>query len=291
MNLTPFLRRTVPVLTLLVSFAAPLAAQNTLFADLDGKYYAVRRAHGTSPIVEVGGKMVVADGQQYILKKAEEYLPVFVEVRNMEVKTRHLNMRGTAVNREFIFQATLETPYDLDDVYVVLEVNSDTKDKTLFLQEVGRLEAREFKTISATMRLQFDLGRGKDVLHLFAGGREVLQSKIPPLIRDAALDRMTVRRIAGVQDAAPTVFIGPEPEYPRDLLKAKTKGQAILSIRIGSNGQVYDPAVKSATDPAFGKSALEAVRLWRFLPRVEGGRPVETRVDVPFNFTPPEKKT
>lgn len=289
MNLARFPRRTLPALIVFVCLAAPLAAQKTLFAELDGKYYPVRRVHRHTPIVEVDGKMVVADGGRFTLMKAEEYLPVFIEVKNLEVKTHHLNMMGATLNRDFLVQATLETPYDLDDVYLVLELSSDLEDKTLFLQEVGKLEPRQFKTISASVRLAFDLGRGKYVLHLFADGQEVLQSKIPFLARDAVLDRMTARRITGVQDAAPTLFTGPGPEYPRKFLKAKTQGQAIISIRVGANGQVYDPAVKSATDPAFGQSALEAVRLWRFLPRVERGRPVETRVDVPFNFAPPAR--
>jgi len=292
MKLTPFLRRALPVLTLFVGFAAPLAAQNTVFADLDGKYLAVRKVYRNTPVVEVDGKMVFADGGRFTMRKVEEYLPVFVDVQNVEVKTRHLNTtKGDTLNREFIFRATLDTPYDLDDVYLVLELNSGGEGKMLFLQEVGKLEPRRFKTVSAVVNLAFDMGRGKYVLHLFAGGREVLQSKIPPLQRDAALDRMTARRIAGVQDASPSVLTGPAPEYPPELLKAKTKGQAVISIRIGANGQVYDPTEKSATDPAFGKSALEAVRLWRFLPRVVGGRPVETRLDVPFNFAPPEKNT
>ncbi len=291
MNLTPVLRRIVPVLTFLGLLAAPLAAQNILFADRDGKYFAVRRVHGNDPIVEVDGKMAVADGHHYTLKKTDEYLPVFVELQNVEVKSRTLNMNGSSMNRTFLFQATLVTPYDLDDVFLVLELNTNDAGKALFLQEIGQLESRQYKSISVALPMAFGLGGGKYVLHLFAGGQEVLQSKIPPLERDAAVDRMTRKRIAGVQEAAPTLLTGPAPEYPSTLFKPKSKGQAVISIRIGANGQVYDPAVKSATEPAFGESALAAVRLWRFLPRVQRGRPVETRVDVPFNFAPPEKKT
>ena len=75
------------------------------------------------------------------------------------------------------------------------------------------------------------------------------------------------------------------------LLQAKTRGQAIISIHIDARGQVSNPAVKSAAAPAFGEAALAAVRLWRFVPEVKGGRPVEAQVDLPFDFTPPEKKS
>jgi len=289
MKLTPVLRRWGPVCFLLASLAAPLAGQHTLFAERDGKFFVVRRVHGNTAIVEVSGKQVVADEGQYNLEPSDDYLPVFVAVRDVEVKIRHLNMGGATMSREWMFQATCETPYALDDVYVVLVMTSATKEKTIFVQEVGALEPHQSKLVTAKLRLAFDLGKGKYTLHLFSGGQEVLQSRIPPAEREAALDRMTARRISGVRNAAPQLFTGPSPEYPRELLKEKTKGQAVISLRIGPNGQVYDPAVKHATDPAFGRSALEAVQQWRFLPRVQGGRAVETRVDVPFNFTPPTK--
>lgn len=81
---------------------------------------------------------------------------------------------------------------------------------------------------------------------------------------------MTQKRIAGVQEAPPQPLLGPGPEYPPSLLKAGANGQAIIALRIGVNGQVYDPTVKSAMAPAFGEAALVAVRLWRFL---RGSRP------------------
>jgi len=291
MNTPSFLRHLVLVLCLLAGFTAPLSAQETLFANLDGKYYPVRRVRASAPIVEKDGKMVFAEGRKYTLQKTDEYLPVFVELRNVVVKKRHLNMKGAQLNREFIFEATLETPYDLDDVYFALELNADNDMKTIFVQEVGQLDARHFKSVSAVLPLAFDLDSGKYKLHLFSGSREVFQSKIPPQQREAALDRMIARRIAGVQDAPPQVLCGPGPEYPSDLLQAKTRGQAIISIHIDARGQVSNPAVKSAAAPAFGEAALAAVRQWRFVPEVKGGRPVEAQVDLPFDFTPPEKKS
>ena len=58
-------------------------------------------------------------------------------------------------------------------------------------------------------------------------------------------------------------------------------------MRIGSNGDLLDPVIKSASQPAFGEAALRAVKLWRFLPRVKNGYPVETVADVPIVFTLP----
>ena len=71
------------------------------------------------------------------------------------------------------------------------------------------------------------------------------------------------------------------------LRKAGVKGKAVVTVRITPQGTVRDPVVESASDPAFGEAALAAVRQWRFIPRVEDGRAVEARVNMPFVFAPP----
>ena len=45
--------------------------------------------------------------------------------------------------------------------------------------------------------------------------------------------------------------------------------------------------VKSATDPAFGAAARQAVKFWSFLPRVKNAHPAETKADSPVVFSPP----
>ncbi|MDB6165361.1 MAG: energy transducer TonB [Lacunisphaera sp.] len=291
MNPTPVLRRAALALVFAGLAALPLAGQNILVTDYNGKFFAVRKARVNQPYIMVDGKITVADGRHYALRKTEEFRPEFVSVRNLNVETRYLEVEASEINHDFLFNAALESPYFLEDVFIVLDLDTEVAGKVLFLQEVGNLEPRQPRTISIRVPIIGKLGEGHYQFHLFAGGLEVLHSQMPPLMRDAVVDRMTAKRIAGVQDAMPTIFIGPGPEYPRSLLKARTRGRVVISIRLGANGRVYDPKVTEATDPAFGESALTAVRLWRFLPRVRQGRAIETRVDVPFDFTPPEKKT
>ncbi|HEY4988778.1 MAG TPA: energy transducer TonB, partial [Opitutaceae bacterium] len=87
----------------------------------------------------------------------------------------------------------------------------------------------------------------------------------------------------------PKFFLGTAPLYPAALKKSGLKGQAVISVRIDSKGSVDDPVIKSASDPAFGAAALAAIREWRYLPRVKDGNPVETKADVPFVFSPPDR--
>ncbi len=107
--------------------------------------------------------------------------------------------------------------------------------------------------------------------------------------REAAFDRMIAKRVEKATDGAPKPFSGPLPEYPPELLKAKHKGHVLLRLHIRPNGAVVDPAVIEATEPAFGESALTAVRLWRFLPKIKDGHPVDTIATIPIEFVPPEK--
>jgi TonB family protein len=269
--------------------ARPLAAQNVLFTEHDGKFVPVVRVHVHAPLIEVDGKLMPEMGGRYHLEKADEYLPYLVDVQDVQVKTRHENMKGLTVNSEFRFRARFETPYDLDHVFIVLELDVEFIGKLIFAQEIGRLEPGHAKVIDIGVPVANRTGAGKYHLHLFSDGRELLRSDMPAQVREAAMDDMVTRRIAGVQDAGPKPFAGPNPEYPPALVKTKATGRAIITLRIGTNGQVYDPKVKSTTEPAFGESAVTAVRLWRFLPRVQNGHPVETTVDLPFDFTPPEK--
>lgn len=287
MNHTPVYRVALLVLALLACGTAPLSAQNMLLTEYKGKYLPVVRARDTRPFVEIEGKPVMTDGRRYALYGVPEYLPAFISVRDIEVGTFHVDMSGSEMNHEFRLRADFETAYWLDDVFIVLELDTDSSGKVLFLYEVGNLKPREPKSLSLRVPLTSGLGQGHYKIHLFSKGEEVLHSQIDPTFREAVVDRMTAKRIESIKDAAPKLLVGPAPEFPKALLKAGKSGHAVVSLRIGANGRVYDPTLKSTTDSAFGEAALAAVRMWRFLPQVRNGRPVETRADLPIDFDPP----
>jgi TonB family protein len=293
MNRLQIFRHAFAALPLFTALVAPLAAQNLLYVEHGGKMCLVRSARGARPYVEVDGKLVAASGNRVVLQKVEEYLPVFIAVRDVEVRTTYMGMVGTAqeLNKEFHFRAKFETPYQLDNVFIVLDLDTETAGKQLFLCEVVGLEPNEPKLVSVGVPLSYALGSGHFQLHIFSGGVEVLHSGIPFSVQEAVLDRMVAKRIESVHDAALKPFIGPAPEYPASLLKAKVEGQAVVSFRVGTSGRILAPVVKSASDPAFGEAALAAVRLWRFLPKVKNGHAVETKAEMPFVFAPPHPAT
>ncbi len=289
MNATAAFRSTLPLVTLLNALAGPLSAQNLLYVENDGKPCLVQGAEGTRPRIELNGTVTTVNGHRFALKKIEEYLPVFVSVRNIDVHSTYESYNGAGqVNNTMFFNAKFETSYRLDNVFLLLDLDVAQAGKVFFLYEVGPLEPNKPKPLSLTVPLASPLGAGQFHFHLFVGGAEALHSEISFFEREASLNHMIARRIAAVQDAAPKPFIGPAPEYPASLLKSNIKGQAVVTIRIRPNGSIQDPVVKSATDPAFGAAALAAAREWRFLPRVKDGHPVESTVEMPFLFSPPE---
>jgi len=288
-NVYPAIRIFLLALTLFNVLAGSLGAQNLLYVEHDGKSCLVQGAEGTNPKIELNGKLSAVNGRRYALKKIDDYLPFFISVRDLSVRSTYatdLNGAGQ-MNNTLEFRASLETAYSLDNVFLLLDLDVAQAGKVFFLHEVGQLEANTSKPLALTVPLTSALGNGQFRFHLFVGGPEALHSEIPFLEREASLDHLIAKRIATVQDASPKPFIGPSPEYPASLKKANIKGQAVVTIRIRPNGSVQDPVVKSATDPAFGQAALLAAQQWRFLPRVKNGYAVESKVDMPFLFTPP----
>lgn len=292
MKTPPQVRRSAGMLCAVL--LAPLAhGQTALFAQSGKTFRLVREVILHRPYVQDDrGKLVAADGPGFGLRTVPEYAPVYVSVSHLRVGSQALELEnsGTDINREFDFHAEFESPYRLEHVFVVLDMNTARVGKVLFLQGIGELGPREPRTVDIVVPMSTNIGRGRYQLHIYSDGAEVFQSQMPFEYIEGKLDEMVRRRIKGVQNASPRPFVGPSPEYPAKLLRAKVSGEAVIDFTINENGMVVDPAIARATDPAFGESALAAARMWRFLPRVRDGRPVATKVAMPFLFKLPPAK-
>jgi TonB family protein len=292
----------------LAALAAPLAAQSLLYVENGDKLTLVRRAVDNTPWILEDGKWAADTDGVFVFKPADDYLPMFISVKNAYFKRRSGGGPGGKVelvpnepggtitgkvgsggklNNRFEFSFDLQAPTALDDVFIVLEMRTQKEGNVLFLQEIGHLEAHRYRHFDLFRPLASALGDMRRTLHVFVGGKEVLTSAISAAKQARALDRMVANRIALVHDADLQPFLGPLPEYPEALLATRPKGQAVLSFRVGVHGEVIAPAVVSATDPAFGTAAIAAIQQWRFLPRVKDNSPVEMPAEMPFVFDPP----
>jgi TonB family protein len=282
-------RNTLAAFLLIPLLAGRLAAQTVLMAENDGKMSWVRAARGADPCVEVNGKIKSILTEGFALKDVPEYMPVFVSVKNIKASTRWLNTSsGQEINHQFLFDATFQSVYALKDVFLVLDITTENKGKHIFLNQIGDMEPNKERSVSTDFPMSEQMGHWKYKLHIYSEGVEVLQSEIPFGVREAALNRMVAVRIKDVHSQAPKLFVAATPEYPPSLKSANLAGRVMVAFRIGPNGAVYNPVVKSATDPAFGDAALAAVRVWRYLPQVVDGAPMGIDVVVPVVFEQPK---
>ncbi len=81
------------------------------------------------------------------------------------------------------------------------------------------------------------------------------------------------------------------PAFPKSVENDVTSGEATIECLIDTKGRARLPRLIKASAPAFGYAALQAVSTWWFEPPRRAGRPVVTRVNIPFAFSikgPPE---
>lgn len=75
------------------------------------------------------------------------------------------------------------------------------------------------------------------------------------------------------------------PSYPRDALMNEEQGEVIISVFVGSNGQVKETKVKrSSGSKTLDKAASKAFGLCTFKPALKDGEPQDSWYDIPYEF-------
>jgi len=73
----------------------------------------------------------------------------------------------------------------------------------------------------------------------------------------------------GDEDYLPIVRVA--PIYPRGALENGLSGSVTIELTVTKKGRVKRPRVVESTDSVFDKAAIEAVRKFRYKPRIENG--------------------
>ena len=77
----------------------------------------------------------------------------------------------------------------------------------------------------------------------------------------------------------------PVPRYPMAAREQGLEGVVVLSVLVRYDGRVDDARVAVSSGAiVLDQAALAAVRTWLFAPATQGGRPVESVVEVPVKF-------
>jgi protein TonB len=87
------------------------------------------------------------------------------------------------------------------------------------------------------------------------------------------------------RDATPQVRI--QPDYPVQARQKRIEGWVDVEFTVGVDGSVRDPVVLgSQPKTIFDRAALQAIKGWKYSPRIEDGKPVERRgLRVRIRFT------
>jgi protein TonB len=77
-----------------------------------------------------------------------------------------------------------------------------------------------------------------------------------------------------------------EPQYPEQARQQGIQGAVVLEVQIGGEGAVQDVHVISGP-PELAQASIDAVKQWRFNPRLVNGNAVPMQTRVTLNFRLP----
>lgn len=85
-------------------------------------------------------------------------------------------------------------------------------------------------------------------------------------------------------------FVRVSPAYPAEALAAnKLEGRVVIEFTVSAIGEVQDARVVESTDALFDAVSLDAVRQWKYLPRIVAGKRVATEnVRTSVNYQTPK---
>jgi TonB family protein len=250
-----------------------------------GHMLPVAGAFGQLPKVLENGKLVpVYNSKQTLTKRAVSYADGEVTFPDFRIEEYFDN--GVPVETNFSLFGTVISETSLKDCYLLLEFEPDPGNPpTIILVELPDLDAgvaTPFKfTIPQDPTLHLQERDYK--VHFFSGIHEHVSSKMPPADQVKARALTDSEILAQTENRSLRPLLKIRPERPEGI-PADVAGSATIRCHVDVNGLVTDATVVKATTPAFGDSALEAVRQWLWVPAIKNHAYVEVTVDVPLNF-------
>ncbi|MFO0884681.1 MAG: TonB family protein [Pirellulales bacterium] len=117
--------------------------------------------------------------------------------------------------------------------------------------------------------------------------------EVKPLSRQVQRDPsiavpFQVEALAGVNRESPasTLPSNIPPTYPTDALLARLEGRVMLRVQVKATGEAQQVLLENSSGhPALDEAARLAVSKWKFRPAKRAGKPIESEVLVPINFS------
>ncbi len=76
------------------------------------------------------------------------------------------------------------------------------------------------------------------------------------------------------------------PQIPERILRCEHIDRVIVELLVTVEGDVAEPRVICTTHKELKPYVLEAVKQWKFTPKLVDGKPVAARVHIPIDFCP-----
>lgn len=87
--------------------------------------------------------------------------------------------------------------------------------------------------------------------------------------------------------APPTVVTHVDAQYPPSARAARKHGDVMLALTVDADGHVSKVDVLESGGADLDEAAVIAARQWTFVPAKKNGKPLASRIRVPFHFAPP----
>jgi len=178
------------------------------------------------------------------------------------------NMKEEKAEKEPVDMVkTLLLPSDLD-----LSIWSD--DKPLPLQEKSQENSSKTENLSISLTPSYsEKMKGTPSPHTDSQETSLIVSKLKPSSGENTVF------------AQPRYAENPKPTYPQEARKKGYEGEVLLKVEVLANGLVGQVEVKKSSGyEALDRSALTAVKQWKFIPANQGNGAIPCWVNIPIKF-------
>ena len=82
----------------------------------------------------------------------------------------------------------------------------------------------------------------------------------------------------------PEVLMSVDGAYTEEARKKRLSGAVTMKVVVGSDGRIHDARISQGMGSGLDENALQVIRMWRFKPAMQGGRPMARPATIAMNF-------
>lgn len=110
---------------------------------------------------------------------------------------------------------------------------------------------------------------------------------LPAILATTLLPSLARAADAAASVTPPVVVQHVDAVYPPSALTTREHADVILTVTVDVDGHVSKVDVFESGGADLDEAAVVAARDWTFVPAMRGGKPVASRIRIPFHFAPP----